>query len=164
RGHLDNVRVLLDHGADPNRPDKDGNVPHRIATNNKHREVAALLEARGAKLELVELVELAGRGSDADVLAMLERPVNVNGAREDKRRALHEVAEHGRTAIARVLLDKGAEVDATDEDGWTALMDAADMGHLAIVELLLDRKAKPFVTDRQGFTAFALAEEAGRTD
>ncbi len=165
RGHLDNVRVLLDHGADPNLADKDGNVPHRIATNNKHREIAALLEARGARLELVELVDLAGRGTEAEVLAMLERPVNVNVARsDDKRRALHEAAEHGRLSLVRALLDKGAEIDALDDDGWTALMEAADMGHLAIVELLLERKAAPFIADRQDFTAFKLAEEAQRAD
>lgn len=164
RGHLDNVRVLLDHGADPNLADKDGNVPHRIATNNKHRDVAALLEARGATLQLVELIALAGRGTDAEVLAMLERPVNVNVANDDRRRALHEAAEYGRLAIVHALLDKGADIDAADNDGWTALMEAADMGHLAIVELLLDRGAAPFLADRTGFTAFALAEEARRGD
>lgn len=164
RGHLDNVRVLLDHGADPNLADKNGDVPHRIATNNKHREVAALLEARGAKLQLVELISLASHGTDAEFLSMLERPVNVNVANDDKRRALHEAAEHGRFAIVRALLERGADIDAADSDGWTALMEAADMGHLAIVELLLDLEAAPFLADRMGFTAFTLAEEAGRGD
>ncbi|MBL9012772.1 MAG: ankyrin repeat domain-containing protein, partial [Myxococcales bacterium] len=163
RGYAGNVRVLLDHGADPNRKDKDGNSPHRIATDRGHRAVVELLEARGAKLEFVELIDLAATGSEADVLAMLARPVDVNVAR-DGRRPLHVAAEHGRVSITRALLDRGAEVDAVDQDGWTALMEAADMGHVEVVELLLDRKAAPFVADRPGFTAYSLAEEANRAD
>jgi ankyrin repeat protein len=47
--HLDRVRLLLAHGADPNLADIEGKTPLMLAQENKRPGVVALLRQAGAK-------------------------------------------------------------------------------------------------------------------
>lgn len=48
-GHLDMVKWLLAHGADPNIPDYQNKTPLALAKANGQTEIAAVLEAAGGK-------------------------------------------------------------------------------------------------------------------
>lgn len=50
-GHVDVVRLLLEHGADPNVRDKYGDTPAKDAlfTSTKSQEIIRLLTEYGAK-------------------------------------------------------------------------------------------------------------------
>jgi uncharacterized protein len=48
-GHLEMVKWLLDHDADPNIPDYQNKTPLAIAKANGYSEIAALLEKHGGK-------------------------------------------------------------------------------------------------------------------
>uniref|UniRef100_UPI0037E708C4 cyclin-dependent kinase 4 inhibitor C n=1 Tax=Semicossyphus pulcher TaxID=241346 RepID=UPI0037E708C4 len=47
-GFVDSVRVLLDHGADPNLVDGEGNLPLHLAAKEGHLQVIQLLIERTA--------------------------------------------------------------------------------------------------------------------
>jgi len=48
-GHLEMVKWLLAHGADPNIPDYQNKTPLALAEANGYDEIAAVLEAAGGK-------------------------------------------------------------------------------------------------------------------
>lgn len=104
--------VLLEAGADPNRPDVYGHTP------------VWAVAARGGSLELIE--RLLAAGADADL-------PNAQG-----RTALMEAARRGRADVVRVLLREGAKVNREDHEGRTAEREARSRGHMNIVRMLRD--------------------------
>ena len=52
RGHADLCRLLLDHGADPNFPDKDGYSPLHMAAGYLHTHIVTLFLEYGADAQL----------------------------------------------------------------------------------------------------------------
>jgi ankyrin repeat protein len=83
-GHLQTVRFLLDHGADPDVRTTQGGSALYWAASNGHREVAALL---------------------------LERGVAVNVARDCGWTPLTAAIYNGHEEIADLLLGAGANPD-----------------------------------------------------
>jgi hypothetical protein len=49
RNHRRTVQVLLDAGADPNRPDRDGRTPLTLAESRGYRAIADLIRAKGGR-------------------------------------------------------------------------------------------------------------------
>jgi ankyrin repeat protein len=115
RGNLEEVKFLIDRGANVNAEGMDKWTPLHRAADNGHTEVVRLLLDRGANI-----------------------------AAEDfsNRTPLHLVAVKGRTEAARLLLDRGAQVDAEDLMKQTPLHRAAGNGQIKVTRLLLDRGAQ----------------------
>src|SRR5205807_1549839 len=57
-GHTDVVKLLLDHKADIDARDKDGQTPLMLAAASHRTETADLLCRRGAELDLVSAILL----------------------------------------------------------------------------------------------------------
>ena len=107
------VKLLLEFGADVNAKNKDGWTPlHDAAAPNAVR-VAQLLISHGA---------------------------DVNARGKNGRTPLHQAARGYAAEAARLLIDRGADVNATNKNGWTPLHDAA-WGAIAVARLLIDRGA-----------------------
>ena len=51
-GHLEICRMLLDHGADLDTIDVDGDTPETLATNRGHAAVVIMLEQERAARDL----------------------------------------------------------------------------------------------------------------
>jgi uncharacterized protein len=102
-GHLEEARLLLDHGADPNviSTNEMAVMPIHSALGGGHKEIVALLVARGAEVD---------EPSGADWTP------------------LHYVAESGDLETARLLVDNGARSGYTRNDGKTALEVAEERG------------------------------------
>jgi RNA polymerase sigma factor (sigma-70 family) len=122
-GHVEVMRLLIDHGADVNR-----RATHRIAVTPLHaalfgRQVAAalLLIERGAD------VTLARGGS---------------GWKRAGWTPLHYAAGMGFGTLVQPLLDRGADASRLDEEGKTALEVAIDANHHDIAEALRSRGVK----------------------
>lgn len=130
--HPEAVAVLLEHGADPEAPDRGGWTPLLLAARSGDAEVVDLLLAAGVPVD-----GLGGEGSRSTPLLV--------------------AAITGRETAALALLAAGADPDARNASGATALMFAAHHGMQDLVAELLARGADPAVTHLDGKTALAFA-------
>lgn len=126
------VKLLLDHGADPQAQDwSDGKTPLYLATEDEN----------DAHLEAVE--------------ALLKGGADPNVQSAEGNTPLHNAAERGRMEVVQVLLDRGADPQAQDANGKTPLHLATEVHHDAhheAVEVLLKGGANPNVQDDFGRT------------
>ena len=122
RGDVESVRLLLEHGDDPNLVDKRKQTPLHLAARNGHVEVARVLLDNGA---------------DPNVGKKVIRPFPT---------ALHVAAEHGQAEVATLLLERGSDPNAHAAYGtWTGrvpLQVAAEHENLDVVYVLLKNGAK----------------------
>jgi len=148
RGNVGLVRLLLQHGAEPN----DGESMYHAAERD-HREVMDLLLAHGAEISAVHahwgntvLYYLAGH-RDGQPMAfsategmrwLLEHGADPNvpsGANQET--PLHRMAAMGRASTGiQMLLEHGADAKCARADGRTAYELALRAGHTEIAELL----------------------------
>jgi len=168
-GDLGAAKQYLDRGGDVNARGLRGRTGLHEAAYKGHREVVALLLARGAEADV--------RDDDGKTPLLLS-PVNAaeiaedlleHGADPDARgwggeTVLHRVSNNSQ--VISVLLKHGANPNARDGEGRTPLICLAgcyDDGDVANVALLLDHGADPNAADNQGRTAlFIVAGEAVR--
>jgi len=114
KGDLDQVKLLLAQGADPNARTKDG-FPLMFAAEQGSLDMVTLLLERGAEVNAVA-------GKDGGITALMF------------------AAGGGHLAVATLLMERGAEVNPR-YTSYTPLMAAAIKGHLDMVSLLLERGA-----------------------
>jgi len=146
-GDVEEVEILLDGGADPDRPkDSMGGTPLLMALELGHFDVARLLIARGAD------VRAATSGNLTSLMALAD--------------ALPPPALHAQQLdLARTLVDGGVAIDAQRAGpGTTALMIASIHGHKDLVQRLLELGADPRLQDNKGQTALAFALKKGHAD
>ena len=138
------VRLLLNHGADPNKRGRDGRTALHTAADYGILKLVTLLVENGAEVDAkvhgwtpMPLAAKAWRFEPVDVLEYLvERGANVNAEDYHGRRALHWVAKHGGGECARFLVENGAVVDARDHSGQTPYQWAVKHRHLSIARFL----------------------------
>jgi ankyrin repeat protein len=143
--------ALLDSGAEPDREREDGRTAYAMAVQTGQTEVAALLEARGAKTEVSPLDRFLGACATAGpaeldrLLATRPDLARIPGSE----RLLPDLTAGHSTAAVRALLAAGTAVDARGDMGATALHWACWKGCADLVELLLEHGASLTVEDRQ---------------
>jgi ankyrin repeat protein len=117
-GHVEAVKVLLEHGADVNRkpPSRFQNTALDAAVAGDHADIVRVLLAAGG---------------DPTVRS------------EANYTTLHKAAAHGNLEIVRMLLDHGADANAVRDGGNTPADDANAKGHASVVELLRTLGARP---------------------
>ncbi len=131
-GKLDEVKMLLDAGANKDAADYSG--------------MTALM---GAALE----------GKQEVVKLLIEEGANKDAADYNGGTALMGAAFKGEQEVVELLLEAGADKDAADYIGMTALMGAALEGKQEVVKMLLNAGAnKDAATDKRGKTAADLAK------
>ena len=140
--HIDVVRLLLERGAEINRPLENG--------------VTVLYAAH----------EKRGRIFDEAFLCfLLDRGADINQAAEGGWTPLHMTCASGRVDAARWLLENGADVNRVLEDGGTPLFVACQEGHVDMAQLVLDNGAE--VNNRameEGCTPLYIACQNGHVD
>lgn len=141
------VKLLLDHGADPNLPDKDGATSlHYLVTAPAALEIVPILLSSGA---------------------------NVNKAAEGRggRTPLHEATQwyfEGRDhavgdRLIRLLVSSGADINAPDGYlGKTVLHQAVENDKPDLLKLALELGADPGVAVRDGATPLDMARSLKR--
>jgi len=146
-GDVEEVRILLDGGANPDLPrDASGGTPLMMALQSGRFEAARLLVARGANVRAV---------GDGNMTALYQLAWAL----------LPASSQPGQVAMARELLDEGAAVDVPmGVPRMTPLMLAASRGNRPLVELLLARAADPRGQDFKGRTALDFARDKGHPD
>lgn len=123
---------------------KLGRTPLMLAVDNDRTETAAyLLEAKGARLDVVDVhqdncLHLAARSSDDRLLELIvsRAATSVDAVNARAETALLCAAKCGRTANVNLLLIHGADPHLKDVDGCMALDWAIVNKHKDIVDIL----------------------------
>lgn len=103
------VQLLLERGANPNIPDKEGGTP---------------------------LMSAAWMGHAKIVIVLLDGGAEINARNNDGETALIRAAEKGEAKTVKVLLERGANINVQDKNGKTALARAIEKNHAEAVQLL----------------------------
>ena len=143
------ITMLLERGADINIKKKDGRTAYALAVLGGQKELAALLESRGANTDLSELDQFVAASTNVD--QQLPAPPSIRALPEYEHLVPHLAAVHN-TAAVRGLLVAGLPVNARGEHGGTALHWACWKGYADLVKLLLSHHAALDIKD-QSFQA-----------
>ena len=139
-GQISTVRLLLQAGDNPNKPDANGDTPHTpltMAVYLGNKDIVQILLQGGAKPNLGDIYDNT---------------------------PLHVAAICGRIAIAKILLEAGAELNATTLWGETPLFNAVIYEKKEMVQLLMDSGADQTVANEDGQTPLSLAQKKGFSD
>lgn len=136
------MKMLLELGADPNRPYRGGvsaTFPAHFAASEGDAQMFALLLEHGAtpNWDTVLLAAVYGRNGNI-VATALRQGASLNGVDEGGRTPLHRVAITGDADICRQLLEAGADVYAVDRYGDTPHAVALREQNFAVAGLLAE--------------------------
>ena len=169
KGHVEVVRVLLEHGADVTAQNEDNLTPlHRASRSGREEIVRVLLEhgADGAardKKRMTPLHWASARGHVEVAHILLERSGDAGARDKDGWTPLHYAAFEGRVDIARILLKHGVDATVQDKDGRTPLHRSSSEGHLEVTRFLLEHASgvDATATDSDGRTVLHRASIGG---
>lgn len=169
-GYEDIVKVLIDHGLDPNKTlNRFGETPLMRAVTEKNKPIVELLLKSGADVNMADgggYTPLLSASAVGDI-SMIELLVH-EGADPGKQ------SDSGRDALTEAILSEqipaiswwvshGKDIEHRDSMGNTPLMIAAKFGKSASAMWLLEHGANIHAKDEQGKTALALAKADGHT-
>ena len=141
---LEFIKVLLDHGANPNLRVKENTLTRTIFTMQWFFEDGATPLVRAAQSGDVDLMKLLlAHGADPTIatdfgdtaLSAAAGIGWVEGVTYERSRAANVEA-------VKLLLDLGLDVNSANRDGRTPLMGAALKGRSEVVQLLVDKGAR----------------------
>ena len=170
-GHVDIVRLLLEHGADAQAQDDDKRTPLLLASLNGHLEAARVLLEHGANTEVryfrkqtqakIFLVSEDGRAEVVyrDKSDESETPSSYSVSERNKFESnpLLLASQVGHVEFARVLLKHGADTEAVDNGKRTPLLLAMQLGHVDVVRVLLEHAADVNARDANNATPLHMA-------
>ncbi|XP_076861630.1 ankyrin repeat and SOCS box protein 15b [Brachyhypopomus gauderio] len=150
-GCVENVKVLLGHGASPHNTNHKNESALLLAVGVGSYDMVLALILGGAFVEQVcrtkwTSTHEAARVGCLDVMMLLLR----HGGKVEARDAhgvtpLGIAAEFGHSDVLQVLIEHGGDVNAQATNGDTVLYDAAGSGNLDCIQLLLHYGASPNV-------------------
>jgi ankyrin repeat protein len=148
-GHLDAMKLLIDHGADPNGVDGRGHGALVAAAASGQIDAAKLLLDRGARVGYEALLHAAASGQTAAVKLLLDHgadPAENDGERSPLGQA--SIANHAQVVL--LLLDRGAPLNRKLRAEASLVSNAAANGNLALLKELLHRGARYRDGDDEG--------------
>ena len=148
--HLEYIRFLLEHGANPNLRVKDNTLTRTIFTMQWFFESGATPFIRAGQSGDVELMKLLlAHGADPALVTdhgdtALTAAAGIGWVEGV---TYEHSAKHNLEAV-KMLLDLGLDPNWANKDGRTPLMGAALKGRNEVVHLLVDRGAKLDTRDK----------------
>jgi ankyrin repeat protein len=103
------MRLLVEHGADPNLTNDGNTTPLMAAAGLNWRDISSI----GSEADSIEAIKFC-----------LEHGGNVNATNKQLETALHGAAQRGADSVVAFLASKGAKLDAKSKDGRTPLSEA----------------------------------------
>lgn len=160
----DIVRLLVEHGADPNRRDALGTPLEAAVSFGAPRSALVLAETCDVKGTPLHLIA----GNLFHCLEVAHYSLTCSAGEVGKRafpRALSVQPEHGEwMKVMRLLIGRGASVEARDARNKTPLHCAAGSGVVSAVRLLLDHGADTEARDDNGATPLHIAVHRGHVE
>ncbi|KAM9328290.1 ankyrin repeat and SOCS box protein 15b [Pholidichthys leucotaenia] len=148
---VENVRMLLKHGASPHNTNSRNESPLLIAVRKSSYDMVLSLIMGGAFVEQVCLSkwtaahEAAKVGCPAVLMLLLRHGAKVTARDGHGVTPLGIAADHGNTEALDILIQHGGDVNAQASNGDTVLYDASGSGNLDCIKLLLEHGANPNV-------------------
>ena len=170
KGHLDVMRLLLEHGADPNVRDGSSNTPLHGVSQRGHVKIARVLLEYGAHPDVRGIgdltpLRLALQGGHLKVArALLEHNANADTRDHFNRTPLHQASQEGDVDVAQVLLNHRADANSQDLSNWTPLHWASQWGHVQVARVLLDHGAEVDAHALDSSTPLHLALQEGHLE
>lgn len=148
--HPELVKLLLDHGADPNKdPGWNSRSPLAQACYLGTPEIVNLLLVAGAAPDaggdgFTPLYFSAGKGDTQSLKLLLDAGASINLGCPgfEKRTALIEAAHEGHSETVAFLVSRGADVNQPDEKGVTPVKAASSNAKPAVARELIALGAK----------------------
>lgn len=153
-GHLDTIRLLLDHGADLSAKKRDGATALTLTAN---KDILALFK------NISSMVAAAAAGNNTILETFISKGTPINGLSETGESALHAACWNGRVETVKLLLERGADPQIKKADGASPVTLASGQKHEDIVTLLnaaIEKKAKEAATNRTGTPTSSPAKPA----
>ena len=170
RGHVDVVRLLLEHGASAEAQDDDKCTPLLLASQFGYSEVVQCLLEHGANKEARDhknrtpLLLASYDGHEELACILLKHNADTEARDYRKRTSLLLASLYGHVELVRILLKHNADKEAQDCDLHTPLLLASQYGHVEVARVLLEHKADTKAQDRFGSTAYLLASQGGHVE
>ena len=148
--HLEVIKALLEHGANPNARIRDNTLTRTIFTMQWFFEDGATAFVRAAQSSDTELMKLLLQYRADPFLATGngDTALTAAGGIGWVEGVTYERSPQENVEALRMLLDLGLDPNGANREGRTALMGAALKGRNAAVQLLVDRGAKLEIEDR----------------
>ncbi|CAG7919206.1 unnamed protein product [Penicillium olsonii] len=166
RGHLEIVKMLIDHGADAHKLDPDDHTALCFACSEGHQEIVQIFLDEGVspnpqgKYGLSALWHATRRGSVEICAMLLDHGAEIDWQDSLGDTALHHLIEKQHLGAAELLIEKGASVNIVNCQNCTALHLACEKAPPHTVEMLLLRGADPFVGE-EDYSSLELACKRG---
>ena len=147
--YLEGVKLLIEHGADVNITDGQGNSALILAC--RHYKDARKDECS----EIVEL--LAAKGVNMNAVSVFSSPIRGY----ERGTVLFEACIKGRLEIVPLLMKLGAAIDATSQN---PLIESCTLHNLDVVRFLISHGANVNIIDYYGHTCLSVACRNGFDD
>ncbi|CAF1239781.1 unnamed protein product, partial [Didymodactylos carnosus] len=147
-------QTLIDHHADINKKDAEGNTPLHVAIINQHVAIIKLLikapnldlSIRNKQSHTPFACAMSYKNNEAANAILKREPraaeqllagANIDDVTANRRSSLHIAAEHGRASICSILIESHIQCNLLDANQNNALHMAVQHAHLDVVRTLL---------------------------
>ena len=155
--NVEKVKLLVEHGADVDAKDIEGNTSLLINASNGKKDTVEFLLKNGADFSIKNnsnQAPLAVTRSVKIAKLLVEHGVDVNAQFEEEDIALHLyiALTSGDTELFEFLINQGVDINTKRNSGYTVLLYAMGGGEIDKIEFLIERGADINVADENGET------------
>lgn len=165
-GNLDVIQVLLNHKADVEIQDKDGDrAVHHAAFGDEAGAISLLakaaadLNARNRRRQTALHIAI-NKGHFNVVKTLLDLGCHPSLQDAEGDTPLHDAISKEQDEMVALLLDCGADITLQNNSGFNALHHAALKGNPGAMRILLEKTNRPWIVEEKkddGYTALHLA-------
>lgn len=169
-GYEDIVKVLIDHGLDPNRAlNRFGETPLIRAVTEKNKPIVELLLKSGADVNMADesgytpLMSASAVGDISMIELLIHAKADPGKQSDSGRDAFTEAVLSDQIPVISWWVSHGAGIEQRDYTKSTPLMIAAKAGKFAAAKWLLEHGTNIHAKDEQGKTALNWAKANNHT-